>query len=392
LPHMKSVVHGTIAPMNPFTLKFRDKTLERAFLRATLDRTRYQGQTAMVVGMFVYVLSGVLDQWFVPAEHVSAVWQTRLTALCVPSVVLAVTFTRCFPGLCHPLLAAVGLAAGTGLLGMQTLVPLHSSAYYYPMMVLVTFYTYNFVGTRFIFALGVDLFLLAAYNLLFGGVMDYPLHILVSHDFFIVSANLIGGSAGYLAERGRRMLFLRERELDEERQHHLTRSLHDGLTGLPNRDLLYDRITQAMAEAQREGSVHCGFFLDLDGFKTINDTLTHEADDRVLRQVAQRLVSAVRGVDTVARIGGDEFFVLALDIGSEDAARGLAQKLQDQLAAPIPGIPQNVNLGASIGLCLFPYEGMTISDLIHRADEAMYHVKNAGKGHYAFADRVAVEA
>jgi predicted signal transduction protein with EAL and GGDEF domain len=129
-------------------------------------------------------------------------------------------------------------------------------------------------SARFVFALGVDLILLVAYNLLFGKFLVYPLHILASHDFFIVSANLIGGSAGYLAEHGRRILFLRERELDDQRQHHLTRSLHDGLTGLPNRDLLYDRITQAMSEAHRNGSKHCGFFLDLDGFKAINDNLS----------------------------------------------------------------------------------------------------------------------
>ena len=197
-----------MALINPFTLTFTDKTLEQAFSQATLARTRLQGQTAIVVGMFVYLLSGVLDHWYVPTGHTGEVWMTRLTALCVPTFVMGVTFTPWFAGLCHQILAAVGLAAGIGMICMQMLLPLDSSPYYYPMMVLVTFYTYNFVGTRFIFALCVDLALLAAYNLLFGSVIHYPLHILVSHDFFIVSANLIGGSAGYLAEYGQRTLFL----------------------------------------------------------------------------------------------------------------------------------------------------------------------------------------
>lgn len=371
-----------------FTLTFKDKSLELAFSQATLERTRLQGQTAIVVGMFVYLLSGVLDYWFVPAAHTGEVWTTRLTALCVPTFVMVVTFTRRFAGLCHWLLAAVGLAAGMGIICIQIMLPLDSSPYYYPMMVLVTFYTYNFIGTRFIFALCVDLLLLAAYNLLFAILINYPLHILVSHDFFIVSANLIGGSAGYLAERGRRILFLRERELDAERQYHQIRSLHDGLTGLPNRDLLYDRITQAVAESQRQGSVHAGFFLDLDGFKAINDTHTHEVGDHVLREVGQSLVSVVRGMDTVARIGGDEFFVLALDIGSEQAAEVLAAKLLEELNQPISGIPADVSLGVSIGICLFPYQGMSVSDMMHRADEAMYQVKTTGKGRYAFAQRV----
>lgn len=141
-----------------------------------------------------------------------------------------------------------------------------------------------------------------------------------------------------------------------------------------------------MSEAQRSGSRHCGFFLDLDGFKTINDKLTHKVGDQVLREVGQRLIATVRSIDTVARIGGDEFFILTLDIDNEAAARSLATKLLTQLAQPIPGIPSELNLGVSIGICLFPYDGMTVSDLMHRADEAMYQVKNSGKGNFKIAD------
>lgn len=370
---------------NPFTLTFRDDILEDAFFQNSLKRIRLQGQIAMLVGTFVYLLQGILDQWFVPPELANQVWMVRLTALCVPAFVIALSFTSVFPRLCHPLLASVGLAAGVGVISVQMILPVESSAYYYPLMVLVTFFTYNFIGTRFIFALYVDLFLLITYNLLFGWVMGYSHQILISHDFFIISANLIGGSAGYLAELQRRILYLREYELDEERQHHQTRSLHDGLTGLPNRDLLHDRITQAMVAAQRECSIHCGFFLDLDGFKAINDQLSHNMGDLVLQEVARRLTSAVRGMDTVARIGGDEFFILALDIESDVAAYQLAEKLLDQFSSPFPGIPEDMLLGASIGICLLPYEGMTASDFIQRADKAMYQVKGAGKGHFALA-------
>jgi diguanylate cyclase (GGDEF)-like protein len=374
-----------MSQIHPLTLSFRDPTLEKSFSQATLDRTRRQGQAAMVVGLLVYLLHGLLDHWFVAPSLIPEVWSIRLITLSAPILGLALTFTPWFPRFCHSLLAAVSLAAGSGLIGMLMLLPMASAAYYYPMMVVVTFYTYNFIGTRFILALAVDLALLLAYNLIFGGMLDYPPHILLSHDFFMVSANLIGGAAGYLAERQRRQLFLRERELDAQRQHHLIRSLHDGLTGLPNRELLQDRITQAIAEAQRDGSVHCGFFLDLDGFKAINDQLNHEAGDRVLREVAQRLSSAVRGIDTVARIGGDEFFVLALDIGNAAAAGELAQTLLDQFSAPLAGLPTHLQPSVSIGMCLFPYEGMTISHMMQRADEAMYRVKSSGKGRFALA-------
>ena len=150
--------------IKPYTLTFREKTLEQAFSKATLTRTRLQGRTAILVGMFVYLLSGMLDQWFVPAELIEQVWRTRLTALCIPTIVMAVTFTPWFAGLRHLLLAAVGLAAGIGVICIQIFIPLDGAQFYYPIMVLVTFYTYNFIGTRFVFALCVDVLLLLIYN------------------------------------------------------------------------------------------------------------------------------------------------------------------------------------------------------------------------------------
>lgn len=374
------------ALMHPFTLTFRDAGLEQAFGRTTLKRKRLQGQIAIVVGVLVYLFAGLLDQWFIPSAYQEQVWNIRLTALCVPAVVLVLTFTQWFARLSDLLLAGVGLAASVGLISMQTYVPMENSAYYYPLMVLATFYTYNFIGTRFVHAFAVDLFVLAAYNLAFGFALDYPWHILFTHDFFIVSANLIGGSAGYIAETNRRMLFVREQELERERELHMTRSLHDGLTGLANRDLLHDRIGRAIAESTRNGSIHCAFFLDMDGFKAINDNYGHKAGDLVLTTLARRLRSAVRSTDTVARIGGDEFFVLALDVGNEQVAKVLADTLIYQFAEPISGVAGDVRLGVSIGMCLFPYKGVTVSDLIHRADQAMYDAKASGKGRYAIAE------
>lgn len=371
--------------VHPLTLAFHDPVFEREFIEATSQRTRLQGQTAIVVGMFVYVLCGLMDQWFVPADVAQEVWNVRFTVLAVPVLVLILSLTPAFERLSHLFLALVGLAAGVGLITIQMLLPTESTAFYYPIMLLVTFYTYNFVGTRFIYAFCIDLFLLLCYNLVFGWHMGYPGHILAAHDIFIISANLIGGAAGYLSERQRRMLFLREIELDKERRLHMQRALHDSLTDLPNRDLLYDRISQSMASARRDGSVHCGFFLDLDGFKAINDTLGHKAGDMALQEVAHRLSSSVRQTDTVARIGGDEFFVLALNIGSESAASAMARMFLERLSRPILGVPAELSLSASIGMCMIPYEGMSTSDIIHRADEAMYQVKCSGKADFIFA-------
>jgi len=329
----------------------------------------------------------------VPEASAATIWTIRLSMLSVPLAVYLLSYTRLFKPYRHLLLASVGLAAGVGLIAMLTFLSVENSAYFYPGLVLVTFYTYNFVGTRFVHALVVDIALLLAYNLVFGGMHGYPLQVLASHDFFILSANLIGGTAGYLNESQKRLLFIRERELDAERNRHRTQALHDSLTGLPNRELLHDRLEHAWSLAKRSDESCCGYFIDLDGFKSVNDRLGHEAGDRVLREVARRLRASVRESDTVARLGGDEFFYIAFGIRTEADATALARKIIDSISAPIMNVPDDLPLGASVGMCLFPYPGMvSVSEVVRRADHAMYGAKLAGKGTAVLAlDQLAVQ-
>jgi diguanylate cyclase (GGDEF)-like protein len=270
---------------------------------------------------------------------------------------------------------------------MLWFVPIESGAYYYPGMMLAIFYTYNLIGTRFIHALLINASVLILYNLLFGYLRPFPEAVLLSQNFFMIAANLIGGAAGYLAEYHRRQLFLREIQLDDERQLHLNRSLHDRLTGLPNRDLLDDRINQALALARRDQASHAGFFVDLDGFKSINDCLGHDHGDIVLRRVARRIESVMRETDTISRIGGDEFFILVLEIGSCDSAAHLAEKLISVIEQPIPELQGRHELSASIGICLFPRAGLATPDsIIRSADLAMYQAKADGKRCHRFAE------
>jgi len=376
--------------MHPLTLSFRNTELEASYNVASLPHDRIHGRTAMIVGSIVYLLYGLLDTWVVPKEDMSTIWTIRLTTLIAAVVVFLVSFTPAFDRNRHLLLASTGFAAGMGLIVMLATLTVESAPNFYPGLVLATFYTYNFVGTRFVYALCVDLSLFLCYNVIFGHFQHYPLEVLARHDFFIVSANLIGGIAGYLTEKQRRMLFLRERELDEERTMHLNRSLHDALTGLPNRDLLYDRLEHAAAMAQREDDTCCAMFIDLDGFKQVNDKLGHDAGDRVLKTVAQRLREAVRDSDTVARLGGDEFFVIVYGIDSVAEARAFGDKLIASISDPLPGVPAELAISASIGICLFPYQGMTVADTIRRADEAMYKAKTGGKSACVLAATVPV--
>ena len=372
--------------LNLFSITFKDTALEKAYIKSTQNRTLYQGRIAILVGIFVYLLFGFLDQWFVPSEVSATVWNIRFTALCVPIIVLILSFTSLFLRFSYLLLAIVGLAAGAGLITIQMYLPIESVPYYYPMMILVVFYTYNFIGTRFTYALRVDLILLLSYNIIFGWIIDYPLYILLSHNALIISANLIGGSAGYLVEWQKRILFLREQELEEERKLHQHRSLHDTLTGLVNRELAYDRLGHIIELSHYQEDIHCVFFIDLDGFKAINDNLGHMTGDTVLKEVAKRLSSIFREGDIVARIGGDEFFILVLNIDKKEIASNMGEQILQQISQPIFNVPSEFSLSASIGICLFPYQGMSSLDILNKADKAMYEVKKSGKGNFLFAN------
>ena len=132
--------------MHPLTLRFHDPETERAFLRQLLPRLRLQGRAAIIVGVFVYFVYGALDHLFVPPEQLGLVWIIRMCALAVPMVVLALSFTHWFEKANQFLLALVGLSAALGLIAMLWHLPVESSTYYYPGLMLATFYTYNLLG------------------------------------------------------------------------------------------------------------------------------------------------------------------------------------------------------------------------------------------------------
>lgn len=159
---------------------------------------------------------------------------------------------------------------------------------------------------------------------------------------------------------------------------------HDSLTNLPNRMLLDDRITQAIALAKRRGTQLALLFLDLDNFKCINDSLGHSVGDKLLQSVAQRLRACVRGTDTVSRLGGDEFVVLvAQDKHAHDAAL-IADKILATLAVSHSIDEHDLNVTTSIGISTYPADGQDAETLIKNADIAMYHAKDKGCNNYQF--------
>ena len=161
---------------------------------------------------------------------------------------------------------------------------------------------------------------------------------------------------------------------------------HDALTNLPNRLLVRDRMEQAIGHARRDGKRVALLFLDLDNFKTINDSLGHDAGDELLLEVARRLREAVRDIDTVSRQGGDEFLLVLADVEELAVVSALAARLQQHLAVPFDLKGMQIVSSSSIGISLFPDDGEDFDTLLKHADTAMYQAKAAGRNTYCFFD------
>ena len=173
------------------------------------------------------------------------------------------------------------------------------------------------------------------------------------------------------------------KQAEEKIQH---QAHHDPLTGLPNRSLFMDRLRHQIAYAHRQDKAFAVLFIDLDGFKTVNDELGHEAGDDLLKQVAARLADRVRESDTLARLGGDEFTAILNDLAEPGEVVPVVRKMLEHLCEPFYLGPHERRISASIGIALYPSDGVNADALLKAADQVMYQVKRGGKSAFAFVD------
>lgn len=176
-----------------------------------------------------------------------------------------------------------------------------------------------------------------------------------------------------------------ERKASEERTRFL--AYHDDLTELPNRMLAYDRLQQAISHADREQTEVALLFLDVDNFKTINDSLGHSLGDKLLKAIAARLGECVRDTDTVSRHGGDEFLIILPSIANSDATVPFLTKLLERVQHPFEVDGHELITSISIGVALFPGDGRNFESLMKKADTAMYRAKEMGRNTYSFFDK-----
>lgn len=162
---------------------------------------------------------------------------------------------------------------------------------------------------------------------------------------------------------------------------------HDALTGLPNRNLLMDRVMHALPLSKRKDRKHALLFIDLDRFKEVNDTAGHSVGDAILIETARRMRECIRESDTLARLGGDEFMLLMEDISSKDEVALIAERMRQVMQQPFHHAGKEFYLSCSMGISLIPEDGDKVDDLISRADSAMYQAKAKGRNTWAWFDR-----
>ena len=193
------------------------------------------------------------------------------------------------------------------------------------------------------------------------------------------STNVIGGFQAHFIWN----LLTRLKQTNEQVTH---LAHHDTLTALPNRILFYDRLNQAITRARRDKELFAVLFLDLDGFKLINDMFGHDVGDELLRETARRIVACVRESDTVARIGGDEFTVILANVTDRASLDRVVGSIVSTIAQPFVLDGRHCSISVSIGIARYPDNSGTADQLVKLADAAMYMAKQGGKNQYRFVD------
>lgn len=367
-----------LASMQPLTLVLSDAELEALYRRNMRRDTARVVRFGLWVAIIVYLLFGALDFWFMRSEEAFAF------ALIVRGVVLALTTVlllsdrrEWFVRHRELWMGLLVLLLGVGLTVILVPAPEAVIDHYYAGYILMILAAYTLFMLPFPIAALLSLVLLSFYLALEFVVVGEMEPRVLSNVTFLVSAILIMGVGGYSAERQRRLAFLRRCLIEREREASEHSALHDPLTGLPNRRLFMEKLTQAVARDVRYQKYCAVLFMDLDGFKAVNDRLGHAAGDALLREVGHRLRKAVRETDTVARLGGDEFVILYEDMEAVENVDVATRRVFDAFAAPFEIEGHSLEVGASIGIALHPVNADTPDELLKLADAFMYEQKLA---------------
>ncbi|MBL8489892.1 MAG: GGDEF domain-containing protein [Rhodocyclaceae bacterium] len=374
---------------------------EEGFQRELLPEKIRSAREGCLVAALLFVVLGAVDPIALPSALYTA-WAIRIAAVGGLVLVLAATGTALFARRYVAFTTLMYLGAGLAVEALYVLAAptdlAHGTYAFGVILVILALYVWSYLSL--LHAAFVGLLLTLAH--LAAGIWNHGLasaweanNLIVNFCFFL-TANLVGMAAHRGRERVLRENYLLrhrlERDLEateRDRRQRKYLSEHDSLTGLPNRKHMEKRLGRMLERAERGGHGLAVLFVDLDGFKEVNDGHGHGIGDDVLRVVAKRMLACVRRHDLVARLGGDEF-VVAMDLRERGAVavKRIGRQLADRIALPIRIGEHSHKVGASIGHAFFPQHGRTAAELLAQADSRMYQVKRAGKegGEPAFMD------
>jgi len=380
--------------MHWLTLQFEDARLALHYRLYRAAMVRLQMRTGLLLGCALYLGFDSVDWLFAPPGW-AATAHYRLLSIAAALCALVLTWwPRAFRRSYDAIGAFSGIVAMLGVVMVIRSTPAATGDAFLAALVLICLAFYLFVGLGFVAALVCNLTVLTVYLALESWIPTLSGYRLYWHAYVLVASNLTGAACAYLLERQRRLVFVRNRELTEERNRHRGLARRDRLTGLANRTYLLERLELELGVLKRGGGRAAILFLDLDGFKPINDRWGHPAGDVVLATLGRRLRTEVRATDVLARFGGDEFVILLLGLADEADAERQARRLLEAVQRPVAfrdeaGRPQTTALGASVGIDLFPRPGDTAGVVLARADEAMYRAKAERRGGIVVSGRTA---
>ena len=366
--------------LTPF-LKFKNALLEKEFNDFNLPFLQREVRSGIVMVVISWLLYANMEAMNTPITAYFSIALTALIGAISVAIAYWATYLQKFKKT-HQLIVMAGVLTTMLTIFIKIkFYPDFSFSHYLPVLICISFWMFSISGLSFFNCITCGLIFYASVYIAFlmdGNVISLDK---ITSLYYLLISYFMGVVISYHNDIQSRKIFLAHKALELEKQHHHHKSIHDVLTQLPNRELLEDRITKAISMATRTNISCAGIFIDLDNFKSINDRYGHSVGDLYLQEVADRLRDITREADTIARISGDEFFLLLIDTKSEEAVLGLAQKIQENLNDQFLLGDQFklTGLGASIGICMFPYTNCSPQDIINRADQAMYKVKHLGK-------------
>lgn len=385
---------GNGTEINRFTLRFRKPDTESAFRGDYFAKTITQLRWNLLLGAFLYGVLGVID-YLTLTETRGEAWFIRYCIVC-PTVlaVFLLSFTKHFQKLMQPLLTLGGLIAGAGAVRLSMIAPASLAYVSFTGILLCLIFYYTFVGLRFATAAMLSWSIVLLYQFTVGWQSGTPGHFQAHDILVLLSFNITGMWGSYVRERYMLYDFLHRRVIQEQkeelgktlqeaetaRREAETSSRLDPLTNLYNRRHFFSIVDGEIDRAQRHSACLSLIILDIDHFKSVNDTHGHHAGDAVLTAAAEIIRSGVRSSDIVCRYGGEEFVILLPDT-EVDAALNVSERLRFSFETGRI-ITRNCTIRVTASMGVASMNGCRecdIDELLRRADDALYRAKLGGR-------------